>query len=341
MFPEQIPRLDPAELIRCSDSSRLNKGQNDNDVNAKADEALVHEVDNALWKDATFRATDYDNIGVRVIGRIVYLFGHVSSLTNQHRAERALQAIPDLLGINNYLIPDDRLLAEVASSLGSIEHTYDCKFFTGVSHGVVLLSGNVDDAQLILLAEKCASSNPNVRGVINSVHVQGGDLNMQNQPFLQPIIGEEIFFLNGISGIVKQVIINPNNRCVVAMTIEGRFTDQRQELKSFNNGVARPPDRLIVISMNLVRYLTKVSGFLYIDSNERERYEDFNPTSFHIPDLEWVPPYPYCKREVLFSFENEPVDQKLLQKFTPGHYEVVVEDQTLREQLPANDSLGG
>ena len=164
---------------------------------------------------------------------------------------------------------------------------------------------------------------------------------MQNKPFLQPIIGEEIFFLNGISGIVKQVIINPNNRCVVAMTLEGRFTDQRQELKSFNNGNARSPYHIIVISMNLVRYLTKVSGFLYIDSNERERYEDFNPTSFHIPDLEWAPPYPYCKREVLFPFENEPIDQKLLQKLYPAHYEVVVEDQTLREQLPANDSLGG
>jgi len=306
------------------------ESQKENDKSIKADAALVHEVDNALWKDATFRATDYDNISVRVLGRIVYLFGHVISLTNQHRAERALQSIPNLLGINNYLIPDDQLLAEVTSALGSLEHTYDCKFFTGVSHGVVLLSGNVNDAKLILLAEKCASSNPNVRGVINSIRVEGGDLDLQSQPFLQPIIGEEIFFLNGVSGLVKQVIINPDNRCVVAMTVQGQFTDQRQELKSFNNGEVRPPERLIVISVNLIRYLTKDSGFLYISSDERERYENFEPALFHMPNSGWVPPYPYCTKEVLFPFDYQPVN-----------YEVVMEQQLLREQLPANDSLGG
>ena len=133
MFPEQIPRTNPYELSRCRDSSQLmeeeQKGQNEN---TKADAALAHEVDQALLKDAAFRATDYDNIEVRVRGGVVHLYGHVSSLTNQHRAERALQAIPGLLGVNNYLIPDDRLVAEVATALGSLEHTYDCKFFTGV-----------------------------------------------------------------------------------------------------------------------------------------------------------------------------------------------------------------
>src|SRR6202142_498386 len=301
MFPEQIPRTDPGELIRCRESSQsMLESQMEDNKSTKADTAMAHEVDNALWKDATFRATDYDHISVRVIGRIVYLFGHVISLTNQHRAERALQSIPHLLGVNNYLIPDDQLLAEVSSALGSLEHAYNCKFFTGVSHGVVLLSGNVNDAKLILLAEKCASSNPNVRGVINSIRIEGGDLDLQNQPFLQPSIGEEIFFLNGVSGSVKQVIINPDNRRVIAMTVQGQFTDQRQELKSFNNGEARPTERLIVISVNLIRYLTKDSGFLYINSYERERYENFEPALFRTPNSSWVPPYPYCTKEVLF-----------------------------------------
>jgi hypothetical protein len=195
---------------------------------------------------------------------------------------------------------------------------------------VVLLSGNVNDAKLILLAEKCASSNPNVRGVINSIRVEGGDLDLQSQPFLQPIIGEEIFFLNGVSGLVKQVIINPDNRCVIAMTVQGHFTDQRQELKSFNNGEARLPERLIVIPMNLIRYLTRDSGFLYINSDERERYENFEPALFRMPNSGWAPPYPYCTKEVLFPFHNQAVD-----------YKVVTEHRLLMEQLPVNDSLGG
>ena len=342
MFPEQIPRTNPYELSRCRDSSQLmeeeQKGQNEN---TKADAALAHEVDQALLKDAAFRATDYDNIEVRVRGGVVHLYGHVSSLTNQHRAERAIQAIPGLLGVNNYLIPDDRLLAEVATALGSLEHTYDCKFFTGVSHGVVLLSGEVSDAKVILLAEKCAASNPNVRGVINSVRVRGSDPDLKSQPFLQPSIGEEIFFLNGISGVVRQVIINPNNRRVVAMTVWGRYAGQQQELKSLNKGEARPPERLIVLSMDLVRYLTKVSGFLTISSNEKNRYIDFNPASFRIPEEDWVPPYPYCSEDVLFPIEYQDVDDLIVQQPDRSPIGISTEDRLLREQLLANDSLGG
>jgi hypothetical protein len=262
-------------------------------------------------------------------------------LTNQHRAERAIQAIPGLLGVNNYLIPDDRLLAEVATALGSLEHTYDCKFFTGVSHGVVLLSGEVSDAKVILLAEKCAASNPNVRGVINSVRVRGSDPDLKGQPFLQPSIGEEIFFLNGISGVVRQVIINPNNRRVVAMTVWGRYAGQQQELKSLNKGEARPPERLIVLSMDLVRYLTKVSGFLTISSNEKNRYMDFNPASFRTPEEDWVPPYPYCSEDVLFPIENQDVNDQIAQQPDRSPIGISTEDQLLREQLLANDSLGG
>jgi hypothetical protein len=160
-------------------------------------------------------------------------------------------------------------------------------------------------------------------------------------PFLQPSIGEEIFFLNGISGVVRQVIINPNNRRVVAMTLRGQFTNQRQELKSLNNGEGRSPERLIVLSMDLVRYLTKVSGFLTISSNERKRYMDFNPASFSTPNVEWVPPYPYCSEDVLFPVENQDVDDQIVQQPYRSTFGVLTEDQLLREQLLANDSLGG
>ncbi len=313
MLPEQIPRSKPDELSRCTDSipSVVGDRKAQNEI-TKADTSLAYEVDQALWKDAAFRATDYDHIEARIRTGIVNLYGHVSGLTNQHRAERALQAIPGLLGVNNYLIPDDRLLAEVSTALGSLEHTYACKFFTGVSHGVVLLSGNVSSAEVSLSAEKLASSNPNVRGVINSVQVLGIEMNPPDKPFLQPVIGEEIFFLNGSSGIVRQVIINPDNRRVIAMTIWGRFTGQHQDLKSLNKGEARHPERLIVISMDLIRYLTKISGFLNIKINEKNKYEDFNPRSFSKPVVDWVPPYPYCSEDVLFPIDSEEILVQLI-----------------------------
>ncbi len=301
----------------------------------------MHEVDHALWRDAAFRAIDYDNIDVRVRDGIAYLNGHVSSLTNLHHAEKSLQIISGLLGVKNHLIPDDRLLAEVCTVLGQIESTYDCKFFTGVSHGVVLLSGNVENTNIKLLAEKCAASNPNVRGVINSIRIPGSDMDLPEEPFLQPIIGEEIFFHDGISGKVQQVIINPDNRRVVAMTIRGRFENQQQELRSLNKGEARSPERIIVLSMNSVRYLTKVSGFLYINSNEKNRYMDFDPAHFFTPKKDWKAPYPYCPDDVLFLIEQQDVKDQILQQFSRSPIAVGLEDQLLEQQLPANDSLGG
>jgi osmotically-inducible protein OsmY len=340
MYQAQIPPTDTDELLRCGDTSQLMtnelEGQNEN---IKTDTDLAHEVDHALWRDAAFRAIDYHNIDVRVRGGIVYLNGHVSSLTNLHQAEKSLQTISGLLGVKNHLIPDDQLLTEVATALGQLESIYDCKFFTGVSHGVVLLSGNVDNTNIKLLAEKCAANNPNVRGVINSIHIPGDDLDSLKQPFLQPIIGEEIFFHDGLSGTVKQVIMNPDNRRVVAMTLRGQFVNQRQELRSLNKGEARSPERIIVLSMNSVRYLTKVSGFLYINSNEKNRYMDFDPAHFFTPKKDWKAPYPYCPDDVLFLIEQQDVESQILQI---SRFPIVVglEDQLLREQLPANDSLG-
>lgn len=237
MFRAQLSQTDPGELLRCRDLSQLTaEEQKGRAENTKADETLAYEVDHALWKDAIFRAIDYDNIDVRVSNGVVHLYGHVSSLTNEHRAENVIQGIDGILNINNHLVPDDRLVTEVATALGQLESTYGCKFFIGVSHGVVSLNGNVDNPNIKSLAEKCAAINPNVRGVINNVHIRRNVPDPQNLPFLQPSIGVEIFFLDGLSGRVRQVIINPDNRRVIAMVIQGRFAYQRQDLKSLNNG---------------------------------------------------------------------------------------------------------
>lgn len=341
MFPAQTPRPDPGQVLRCTDSSRSNVDERKfSNKNSKADTALAHEVDRALWQDAAFRAIDYDNVEVRVRDGIVHLYGHLSSLANQNQAERLLREIPGLTGVENCLIPDDRLLMNVAAALGRLESAYDCKFFTGVSHGVVLLSGNAADPKVKLLAERCAAAIPNIRGVINSVRVRGSVSEGQDQPFLQPSIGVDIFFRDGVSGKVRKVIINPDNRLVVAMVVEGQFAGQRQELKSSNPGEARSPERQIVLSMDSVRYLTKVSGFLYIQSEERDRYADLDPALFLNPPKDWKAPYPYCPEDVLFAVEPQGRENQVAQQVPASQFAVAVKAPSVNEQ-PVNDSLGG
>ena len=341
MFPTQISTTNPDKFSRCEERSRmLDHGKSLSKIQ-KTDMAIKGDVGRAIWNDDVLRAIEYYEIAVHVKNRVIYLNGHIVSTTSRNRIENAIGSMPDILGIKDNLVPDDKLTSEVAASLGALELTYNCKFFTGASHGVISLNGIVSDDNVKLLAEKSVASHPNVRGVINNVSVSGTRPELTDQPFLQPTIGEIIYFLDGISGVVKQVIINPNNRRVVAMTVRGQFADQWQELKSLNSAEARSPERLVVLSMDLVRYLTRVSGFLTINSHEQERYLDFDSAAFRAPNVDWTPPYPYCPDDVLFPVERQKVEYQILEQLPRPPFVVALKDQLLREQLLANDSLGG
>lgn len=344
MFPTQIPRIKPDEFSRCEERNQMADHGKSLSPIQRTDAAIKESIYHAFWKDNVLRAIEIFEIDVHVKNGVVYLDGHIVSTTSQSRIENAIRAIPGILGIRSNLVLDDKLIREVATSLGKLEHTYDCKFFTGASHGVVSLNGNVSDENVKLLAEKCAASNPNVRAVINHVRVAGTELELQDQQdqrFLQPTIGEIIYFLDWISGVVKQVIMNPDNRRVIAMTIQGKFTDQRYELNSVTDGNARLPERLVVVPMNAVRYLTKVSGFLYINSKESNRYMDFDPGTFIGPNKDWLPPYPYCPDEVLFPVEYQEADIQIAYEPQRYPFAAISGDTLLREQLLANDSPGG
>jgi len=341
MFPVQVPRINSVEFSRCEEHKQITDHGKSLSPIQKTDAAIKEYVDHAFWKNEVLRAIEYSEIDVHVKNGVVYLDGHIVSAASQNRIENAMRAIPGILGIRNNLVLDDRLTLEVATSLGKLEHTYDCKFFTGASHGVVSLNGIVSDENVKLLAEKCAASNPNVRGVINNVRVSGTELELQDQPFLQPTIGEIIYFLDGISGVVKQVIMNPNNRRVIAMTVQGKFTDRRYELHSLTDGKAQLPEQLVAVPMSVVRYLTKASGFLYINSTERNRYTDFDAGTFIVPNKDWLPPYPYCPDDVLFPVEYQDADIQIAYEPYRFPFAAISEDASLREQLLANDSPGG
>jgi osmotically-inducible protein OsmY len=341
MFPAQVARRNSDGFSRCEEPEQKTDHGKYLSPAQKADATVKEYVDRAIWKDDVLRAIEYYEIAVHVKNGVVYLDGHIVSTTSQGRIENAIRAIPGILGIQNNLVLDDKLTLQVSTSLGELEHTYGCKFFTGTSHGVVSLNGNVSDADVKLLAEKCAASNPNVRGVINNVRVSGAEVEFPDQPFLQPSIGETVYFLDGLSGIVKQVIVNPNNRRVVAMTVWGHFPDQQQDVKSLKNRDVRSPGRLAVVSMEVVRYMTRVSGFLNINSHERKRYVDFDSGSFRSPNPGWTPPYPYCADNVLFSFEPREVEYQILEHLPRPPLVVSLQEQALWEQLLANDSLGG
>jgi BON domain-containing protein len=205
---------------------------------------------------------------------------------------------------------------------------------------VVLLSGTVDNPTTSRLAEQCAAGNPNVRAVINSLRVRSGSPTLPDAPFLQPAIGTEVFFLDGVSGWVQQVIVDPDNRRVTAMTLQGRPADQGQDLRPKESAGSHRLEGMLLIPLNTVRYLTKSSGFLNIRSDEHEQYSAADPAGFVTPEKNWMPPYPYCSNDVLFQAGPTAAATAILwQEGSP--IEVTSAHQLLKDQMLENDSLGG
>jgi osmotically-inducible protein OsmY len=304
MLAVQTTQASLAEFSRCDDRSWLSiEEQNVHHKADKADASIAEKVDRALLNIGVLRSTDYWEINVDVKDGVVFLSGHVISASNQQRAEAAARTIPGVMGVKSYLVPDDKIIREVAEALGKIEHVYGVKFFTGAQNGVVGLHGEVGSASVRRLAEKYAANIPGVRGVINSVRAPGVDLDAEDQRFLQPVIGEQIYFRDGLLGIVQRVIINPNNRRVVAMVVRGRYSNSPRDPRFLTYGEDRLPERLVAIPMSAIRFLTKSSGFLKIDSAEAARYSDFDLSCFIAPREDWTPPYPYCPDDILFPVE--------------------------------------
>jgi hypothetical protein len=306
MLAARTTQVSFVEISRCDDRSWLPAGEQKVDHKAnQTDASIAEKVDRILWNDGVLRSTDYREIGVAVIDGVVFLSGHVISVGNQKRAEDAARTIPGIVGVKSNLVSDDKLIWEVAGALGKIEHDYGVKFFTGARNGVIVLNGDVRSATVRSLAEKCAASIPGVRGVINYVCSPEVDMQAEDQRFLQPSIGEQIYFRDSLSGKVHRVIINPDNRRVVAMVVRGRNSTSQQDPRFLAYGEDQTPERLMVIPVSAISYLTKGSVFLEIDSAESARYSDFELSRFIAPSKDWAPPYPYCPDDVLLLRESD------------------------------------
>jgi osmotically-inducible protein OsmY len=316
MLNNQTTKASVSEFSRCEELKQIIDYRKHLSPAQKSDAYVKEKVCDALWRDEVIRAVEYSEIDVYVFDGIVHLSGHISGTNSLSRIENAMQGISGVLKISNNLVLDDKLTSEVAISLASIGDIFNCKFFIGASHGVVTLNGEVNTLKVKLLAEKRAASNQNVRGVINSIRVSGDKPDLLPEAFLQPVIGETIYFLDWASGIVKQVIINPNDRRVVAMLLYGKFDAKTSNI----------PEQLVTVPMNTVRYLNGVSGFLHIHSNEKNKYAEFNSAHFVSPNNNWLPPYPYCSEDVLIPIEYQNNKSSA--------------EQLLNEGL-LNDSLGG
>lgn len=267
------------------------------------DDVIASEVNDALWADDMLRATDYHEIGISVHAGRVTLKGHTQTSGIKARAGQAARSTPGVLAVDNRLVADDELVMDVAQALARNARTRGQLIRVYARHGVISLNGEVGSAEVRTAAEECAASAPHVRAVVNYLRVPGVAIDVEDQRVLQPSRGCAVYASDLPIGYVERVIINPRNRRVTAMVVQGELPDlTSDQLDQLPINLPQQARRMVVPISAMQLVTTSVS--LNLTSLEAARCPDFDPASYALPAAQWQPPYPYRWDDVLFEKEN-------------------------------------
>jgi hypothetical protein len=80
--------------------------------------------------------------------------------------------------------------------------------------------------------------------------------------------------------------------------------------------------------------MTSSSAFLLIGSNERDQYGMYDPASFTEPNLDWVPPYPYCTDDVLVPVVSQVDDVRMAYGPVPFPFQEIPKGASLQGAIP-------
>lgn len=267
------------------------------------DDVIASEVNDALWADDMIRATDYHEIGISVHAGRVTLKGHTQTSGIKARAEQAARSTPGVLGVENQLIVDDELVMEVAQALARNTRTRGQLIRVYARHGIISLNGEVGSAEIRAAAEECAAGLPRVRAVVNYLRAPGVAVDVEDQRVLQPARGCAVYASDMPIGHVERVIINPRNRRVTALVVQGELPDlTSDQLDQLPINLPQQARRMVVPISAMQLVTTSVS--LNLTSLEAAHCPDFDPANYALPAAQWQPPYPYRWDDVLFEKEN-------------------------------------
>ena len=271
------------------------------DPAAQSDARLSDTILQALGQHHLLGRGNVAYINVTVSNGVATLTGHVVRASEKEQAAATALAVAGVTAVVNQLVVDYDLMINVAQALGQSQQMQHEQIQVNVQHGVVYLGGNVNQSPARLAAGQIAAAVPQARGIINVIHTPGRVLDSEEERFIQPQIGSEIYATDGQVGHVEQVIINPQNRRVIAVTLQGSAA-QAQAL----DGIDAPAERrqaphLMLISLSHIRCAPSGVLFLDVNSNKATHATNFNLANYVAPPVDWQPPYPYRPADVLFA----------------------------------------
>jgi osmotically-inducible protein OsmY len=278
------------------------------------DSTLIREVDRTLRKDTVLRRTVADQIHVLAQGGVISLEGYVSNSAQKTRAEEATRRIPGVIEVQNCLVVDDNLKIAAAGATAKIPLSYRERIFVGAHNGFIILNGEVSTVEARMDADAWAGDVPQIRGVINGIRVPDAGIEFPEPRALQPRIGAGVYAKDMALGTVERVIVNPVNRLVVAILVDGSFPDPKDGRTHWFPGDGALVRRKVVIPIHAIRHLTDTAVFLEINSIEASRLEDFDPDGFALPETSWRTPYPYHCEDVLLRGNHKVVGASQISK---------------------------
>jgi osmotically-inducible protein OsmY len=255
----------------------------------RSDGDVLAGVQDALWGADGLRSLDYKDIEAEARAGEVFLRGHVRSVMHKHVAEQRVAAVRGVDIVHNELVADSDLEIAVAQALAANQPTRASILHVGASAGWVQLGGEVPDAQVRAEAETVAAGVPTVRGVLSLPHLSG-EHGSEYQRALQPRAGTSVYADDGEIGTLVGVIINPRNRLVSHIVVNGRLDLGQREVRG-----------QFVIPAEAIK-MTTVDSAILTDSmrgvNARPRFRE---ADFRMPPADWQLPFPYHAGQVHWS----------------------------------------
>jgi osmotically-inducible protein OsmY len=261
----------------------------------RPDPVLVIEVNRALREEAMVHGAEIKGIHVSAHNGFINLMGYVPDSGQKARAENAARQISGVLKVENYLVADEDLKRAVASAISQIPGNLVDGISVSAQNGFIVLSGDVSSVEARMAAEELAGNVPQIRGVLNTLQVQGLAVKFPELRALQPPIGARVYATGLVLGRVEQVIVNEVNRLVTEILVEGIFSEPSANKRHwFLDDVI--VQRRVAIPVYAIQHLTDDAVFLDVAASQ---FEDFDPKSSTHPDPNWHPPYPYHREHVL------------------------------------------
>lgn len=268
----------------------------------RPDPILIIEVKRALREDMILHGAWIKGIHVSAQYGLISLHGYVSDSAQKAGTEKAARRISGVLDVENRLVVDRDLKIAATEAVAQIPDVPMKSIFVGAHNGFITLKGEVPSLESRRAAEELAGDVPQIRGVLNTLRIPGLAVEFPEPHALQPSIGARVYATDLVLGHIVQVIVNPVNRLVTAILVDGMFSEPRGTRRHwfFDDVIVQ---RKVVIPVHTIQHMTDTAVFSEVAASQ---FEDFNPASFALPDINWQPPYPYQRKHVLLLNPVEP-----------------------------------